>query len=39
VHSLADVEAARRELGFRARIPLDEGLAEAVAWFRKRDGQ
>ena len=39
VHSLADVEAARSELGFRARIPLDEGLAEAVRWFRKRDGQ
>ena len=36
LHSLADVEAARRELHFRARVTLDEGLAEAVKWFRGR---
>jgi UDP-glucose 4-epimerase len=36
LESLADVERARSELGFRARIPLDEGLAEAVRWFRNR---
>lgn len=39
LHSTADVEAARRDLHFRARIPLDEGLAEAVRWFRGRRGQ
>jgi UDP-glucose 4-epimerase len=39
LHSLADVEAVRRELGFKSRIPLDEGLAEVVRWFRGRRGQ
>jgi len=39
LHSLADVERARGDLGFRARVPLDEGLAEAVRWFRGRRGE
>ncbi len=39
LQSLADVEAARRDLHFRARFPLDEGLAEAVRWFRGRRGE
>ena len=39
LHSLADVDAARRKLSFKARVPLDEGLAEAVRWFRGRRGE
>ncbi len=31
---LADVSAAERDLGFRARIGLDEGLRDLVAWWR-----
>lgn len=31
---LADVEAARRDLGFTAEVPLDEGLRRLVAWWR-----
>jgi UDP-glucose 4-epimerase len=31
---LADVEAARRLIGFSTTIPLEEGLAELVAWWR-----
>ena len=34
LHSVADVRLADRDLGYRARIPLDEGLAETVRWFR-----
>lgn len=29
-------ERARRELGFAPRFPLAEGMADAVAWFRRR---
>ncbi|MDQ5857257.1 MAG: GDP-mannose 4,6-dehydratase [Acidobacteriota bacterium] len=32
----ASVEKAERLLGFRARIPLAEGLKRSVEWFRKR---
>lgn len=39
LQSLADVEAARRDLGFKARIPLDEGLAEVVLGSRGSGGQ
>jgi len=38
LHSSADVSLAERFLGYRARIPLDEGLAETVKWFRGRRG-
>jgi UDP-glucose 4-epimerase len=31
---LASIDDARRELGFRARTPLDEGLRSLVAWWR-----
>lgn len=31
---LADVEAARRDLGFTAEVGLEEGLAALVAWWR-----
>ncbi|MEM0475975.1 MAG: NAD-dependent epimerase/dehydratase family protein, partial [Candidatus Norongarragalinales archaeon] len=33
--SEADVSLARRELGFRARYSLNEGLAETIAYFKK----
>ncbi len=38
LHSYGDVSAAERFLGFKSRIPLDEGLAETVKWFRGRRG-
>src|SRR5690606_24743334 len=31
---LCETEAARRDLGFEARIPLPQGLAETAAWYR-----
>jgi len=31
---LADTSAARRDLGFSARVPLAEGLRDLVAWWR-----
>jgi UDP-glucose 4-epimerase len=31
---LADTAAAARDLGFRAEMPLDEGLRRLVAWWR-----
>ncbi|WP_240771404.1 NAD-dependent epimerase/dehydratase family protein [Nocardioides sp. GY 10113] len=34
VRRLADVEAARRDLGFTAEIGLEEGLRELVDWWR-----
>jgi UDP-glucose 4-epimerase len=35
---LADVDKARRLLGFEARVPLDEGLRRLVAWWREERG-
>jgi UDP-glucose 4-epimerase len=32
---LADVDKARRLLGFEARVPLDEGLRRLVTWWRQ----
>ncbi|HTR04836.1 MAG TPA: NAD-dependent epimerase/dehydratase family protein [Thermoanaerobaculia bacterium] len=32
--TFASVEKAERLLGFRARVPLEEGLRRAVAWYR-----
>jgi UDP-glucose 4-epimerase len=32
---LASVEDAQRGLGFRAQVPLDEGLRSLVAWWRR----
>jgi UDP-glucuronate 4-epimerase len=33
--TFASVEKAERLLGFRARVPLEEGLRRAVAWYRR----
>ena len=32
--TFASVEKAEKLLGFRARVPLEEGLRRAVAWYR-----
>lgn len=32
-----DVSAARRDLGWAPRVPLADGLARTVAWFRERE--
>jgi nucleoside-diphosphate-sugar epimerase len=37
-HSLADVTKARRLLGYRPRIGLDEGLETTMAWYRETYG-
>ncbi|MGD9688864.1 MAG: NAD-dependent epimerase/dehydratase family protein [Phycisphaerales bacterium] len=34
-HSLADVSLASRLLGYRVLVPLDAGLDETVAWYRR----
>jgi UDP-glucose 4-epimerase len=34
-HSLADIAAARRLLGYRPVVPLNEGLERTVAWYRE----
>jgi UDP-glucose 4-epimerase len=34
LHSLAATERARDALGFRTRVPLAQGLAATVAWYR-----
>jgi UDP-glucose 4-epimerase len=31
---LADVDAARRLIGFEASVPLDAGLRDLVSWWR-----
>ena len=36
---LADTSAAERDLGFRAEIGLEEGLAELVAWWSEEKAQ
>jgi len=36
--TFASVEKAERLLGFRARVPLEEGLRRAVAWYRESGG-
>jgi len=33
--TFADVEAARRDLGFRSTVPLHEGLAREWAWLQE----
>jgi nucleoside-diphosphate-sugar epimerase len=32
---VADIGAARRDLGFEPRVPLPEGIARTVAWYRE----
>jgi UDP-glucose 4-epimerase len=34
---VADVSKAERLLGFRADVPLEEGLSRTIAWFRNAD--
>ena len=29
---------ARRELGFEARMPLEEGLRRTIDWYRRQNG-
>ena len=36
--TFADIESARRELGFEPRTTIDEGLPRFVAWFREYHG-
>lgn len=33
-HSLADISAARRLLGYEPRVHFDEGLRKTIAWYR-----
>jgi UDP-glucose 4-epimerase len=35
-HSLADITAARRDLGYEVQVPFDEGIARTVAWYAGR---
>jgi nucleoside-diphosphate-sugar epimerase len=35
-HSLADIGAARAQLGYRAAVPFAEGLRRTVAWYAAR---
>ena len=34
-HFVADTSKARQLLGYSPKVPLDEGVARAVAWFRE----
>jgi hypothetical protein len=34
-HYVADLSKARSLLGYDPQVPLDEGIARAVAWFRE----
>ncbi len=36
-HTRADVRAARRALGFQAKVSFEEGLRRTVAWFAEAD--
>lgn len=36
VHSLADISVAERELGYKAAVPFQEGIARTVAWYNDR---
>ena len=36
--TFADIEAARRDLGFEPRMTIDEGLGRFVAWYRDYHG-
>lgn len=35
-HSVADTQRASEQLGFRAEVPLDEGIRRTVAWYREQ---
>ena len=34
-HYVADLSKARKLLGYDPKVPLDEGIARSVAWFRE----
>jgi dTDP-D-glucose 4,6-dehydratase len=34
-HYVADLSKARKLLGYDPQVPLDDGIARAVAWFRE----
>ena len=36
--SFADIETARRDLGYAPRTPIDDGVPKFVAWFRAHHG-
>jgi dTDP-L-rhamnose 4-epimerase len=38
-HCYADVTKARELLGFQPRIPLQEGLADLLAWVREQTAE
>ncbi len=38
VRTYADISLATRDLGFRPTVPLDEGIADFVEWFRAYNG-
>ncbi|MFC2089073.1 LPS biosynthesis protein WbpP, partial [Calditrichota bacterium] len=33
-HSLADIEKAKKLLGYKVIVPMDEGLKKTAAWFK-----
>jgi nucleoside-diphosphate-sugar epimerase len=33
-HSLADINKAKKELGYNPKYNLDEGLVKTIEWFR-----
>lgn len=39
VSSYADIEAARRDLGFEPKTPISEGIPRFVAWYRDYHGE
>jgi UDP-glucuronate 4-epimerase len=34
----ADIEAAQKDLGFAPTTPIDQGIPEFVAWYRRYHG-
>ncbi len=32
----ANIDAARRDLGYEARVSLDDGIRRTVSWYRER---
>ncbi len=38
VHSMADISAARHELGYQVVVPFEAGIRRAIDWYRSRRG-
>ena len=36
LHSTADIEKAKRLIGFEPKVPFMEGLTETIAWYKQR---